>query len=87
MSIESELVAVMERWYAVKAARISDVRLKYNRQIEDLETANQYTHCPTHDAIIATLQTNMEAEIASISRDIDEKRKEDIRLVRDSFRQ
>jgi hypothetical protein len=29
LSIESEMVDVMERWFAVKAARISDIRLKY----------------------------------------------------------
>lgn len=85
-SIESDLVTIMERWYAVKASKIADIKVQYTQQINELESELQRSKSETYAAILEATKQAMSDEIAKICEDIDNKRKEDIRLLREQYK-
>ena len=85
-SIETDLVEIMERWYAVKAAKIADIKVSYTTQIKELEEEYERSKADTYTLIIEATKQSMEDEVAKACEDIDNKRKEEIRQLRESYK-
>lgn len=85
-SIETDLVEIMERWYAVKAAKIADIKVSYTTQIKELEETYARTKADTYTMIIEATKQSMEDDVAKACEDIDNKRKEEIRNLRESYK-
>jgi hypothetical protein len=69
------LESIMEKWFAEKAARISEIRVKYEMKIKDLEQSKAYTE-------ILDLKNLMEEEISKIGEILDNKRRAEINRLR-----
>jgi hypothetical protein len=85
-SLEGQIVDVMDKWCAVKATKITSICLNYDKQIAEIEGQADLTNpADVMTMVIEQLKTSKEAEIAAVSAEIDEKRKAEIRVVRENY--
>ena len=79
------MVGVMERWFAVKASKISDIKLKYQQQIAEIERESTFGPDSPLQLVVDQLKKTMDDEIQSVSQEIDEKRKAEVAKVRANY--
>ena len=77
-TIESELEQIMEKSFAEKAVKLSEIRVKYEMQIKEMRDRELYSE-------MVSLKTTMEEEIDKVSQNLDFQRKNDIEKARRSF--
>ena len=71
----------MEKHFAEKASKISEVRLKYQLQIQELEETSN----PFIDQVIGQMKIAMETEIEKVTVEFDLKRKAAIEEVKAEY--
>ena len=76
-----KLEEVMEKHFAEKASKISEVRLKYQLQIQELEETSN----PFIDQVIGQMKIAMETEIEKVTVEFDLKRKAAIEEVKAEY--
>ena len=68
----------MEKSFAEKAVKLSEIRVKYEMEIKEMRDKELYSE-------MVSLKTSMEEEIDKVSQKLDFKRKDDIEKARRSF--
>lgn len=76
--IEERVMGVMERSYGEKSRLVTDIKVKYESQIQELEGQG-----PFFGKIIDQMRKTMEEEIKKVTQEIDLKRKEEIRIIKE----
>ena len=82
-SIEKEIDAVMETWFTLKANKLTEIKVKYNAQVADLERQIDPTNPnDVMPMVIAQLRQSEAQELEDVTQEIDEKRREEVRKLR-----
>ncbi|CAG9318038.1 unnamed protein product [Blepharisma stoltei] len=75
--LEEKIMEIMERSYSEKSRLVTDIKVKYQAQIQDLEGQG-----PLFAKIIEQMKISMDEEIKKITEEIDNKRKDEIRIIK-----
>jgi hypothetical protein len=76
----------MEKWFALKATKITEIKVRYETQIKDIEAQIDPNNPNDVMPLVAQqLKVSMQSEIDQVNADIDAKRKEEIRGIRAQF--
>lgn len=82
-NFESELEALMqelmEKSYEEKSMKIAEITVKYNTEISAMEDSG------VMGIVVAQMKQNMAQEIEEVSKEFDEKRRAEVKSLRDSF--
>ena len=86
VSIECEIESLMDRWCSVKAVRIAEISMEYDRQIAEISPLVDATN-PTDimGMMVQQLRTERDQKITEATAEIDEQRRADIRVARDKL--
>ncbi|CAG9335509.1 unnamed protein product [Blepharisma stoltei] len=78
--LENKLEELMEKNFSEKVAKMSEVRLRYESQMKELEGQGGLAQM-----IVGQMKVDMENEIKAIAEEFDNKRKQDVRALKQSF--
>jgi hypothetical protein len=69
----------MEKSYEEKSMKIAEITVKYNTEISAMEDSG------VMGIVVAQMKQNMAQEIEEVSKEFDEKRRAEVKSLRDSF--
>ena len=86
VSIEGEIESLMDRWCSVKATKIAEISMEYDKQIQEIEPLVDTTN-PTDimGMMVQQLRAEKDSKITEASAEIDEKRRQEIREAREKL--
>ncbi|OMJ80645.1 hypothetical protein SteCoe_19081 [Stentor coeruleus] len=76
---ELQIQEVMEKHYKEKAEKIAEVTVRYNSEISAMEDSGMM------GMVVAQMKVNMKEEIEEIGKDYDEKRKNEVKKLREEY--
>lgn len=77
--IEGQIQDLMEKCYEEKSMKIAEITVKYNTEISSMEDSG------VMGIVVAQMKENMAKEIEEVSKEFDEKRRAQVKALRDSF--
>lgn len=76
---ELQIQQVMEKHYKEKAEKVAEVTVRYNSEISAMEDSGMM------GMVVAQMKINMKQEIDDIGKDYDEKRKNEVKKLREEY--
>ena len=84
--LEKKLEELMERCFAEKAAKVAEVKVKYETQIRELEKERAEGGSDVIKTVIEQMKRSREEEIARIADEMDSRRKDEIKNLKSEYR-
>jgi hypothetical protein len=84
--LEKKLEELMERCFAEKAAKVAEVKVKYETQIRELEKERAEGGGDVIKTVIEQMKRSREEEIARIADEMDSRRKDEIKDLKSEYR-
>lgn len=76
----------MDRWCSVKAARIAEISMEFDKQIQQIEPLVDASNpADIMGMMVQQLRSEKDAKITEATADIDEQRRKDIREAREKL--
>lgn len=79
LELETRIQDIMESSYEEKSAKIAEITVKYSTEINSLEESGGL------EIVINQLKVNMNDEIAQVNKEFDDKRRAQVKAVREEF--